>query len=568
MSASPNVDAMIQQALSVTPSLPKAAVPASPPPSPQSSDVDLWGAQALPKQAGAIDQIRTWMQGTPPSDPNAPYGKPLTPQAQQFFQGAYDTTLGPLIDHPVDTAVNAAAQLAKHVLMPWTTVTDSYGAVKGMVDKARTQPVPQTLGNIGGMVGMAGVGEAGEPTGGTLSDSLDALKASSTLPPDVAMAKAIPVRHDAMDWMDNLPTVRGDIKSAAAIRDAQGNITGYRPLDDIKSVYSALQGAKGINRAVADLYGQPFRQANAQFPTDPIADAIEAGIPQTLKIEARTSPQAAQQVQQIQQVAKAYRGTTMGFDQLRDLQIQLNAEANSLYHGTLDKQNASMAAKGGPAAINGMLGAIRGIWRQYLGDDFADIQQRWGALDDLDAGMRSKYGKVISSDETGTPVDAAMNRYVGAPAKLLRGDVAGAKTAWAGGAKTSELLKSAFDQTEPSAMLPYPRSGMGQFGMPNARGPVAQLPPATPQIGDSPQPPITGGMPPEWQQNIWKDINAAKRLPPATQINMPPPDAVGPHPTTSASPYIAGRGPSQQVVPPRFGDTLAQRLAKIVLGGQ
>lgn len=327
--------------------------------------------------------------------------------------------------------------------------------------------------------------------------------------PDTALWQAAPMRTSGVDYAAMSPTVRGDIKSAAAIRDAQGNVTGYRPLDDVPSVKAAVGAAKAENRAVLDMHLNPYRQQGTTFPGNPIADAIDNTVPIDLRIEAKTDPAAAQRIAQIHQIADAYR-VPLTIDELRELAVKTNGDLNSFYHRTADAQNAALAQQGGVAVLEAKASAIRQMMETYFGPDVADIQRRWGYLDDVDAGLDAAYKRMLN-EKPATNVQKGL-RVADVPGKAFHGQLDQAQYSLKG--KTNFLLKKAFDNTEPSGPLPTPQGGMpGPGGMPGAAPTSRQLPPGTPQIGEQPTYVSTSGLPPAWQQNQWQGIGAPKQLP-------------------------------------------------------
>ena len=408
----------------------------------------------------------------------------------QAIRGAAHAGTGALMAtaplNPIGTAAALGAGAAGAFLGGKTV-----GAV---TDSPEYQHLGQDIG------GLAAGSAAASSIGGRASNATHNF---FNVDPDTALWQAVQPRTSAQDFLDMGPTVRGDIKSAA----------GSRSLSDVPSTKRAVGAAKAINRAVMDMHLDPYRQSGVQIPGGPIGDAIESSIPLSEQIEAQTDPAAAQRIEQTRSIADAYRQKMFSVDELRQLAIETNADLNGFYHKTADARNAVLSQQGGQAALEARAAAIRQIMRQNFGDDVANLQQRWGWLDDVDAGLDTAYKKVLNQKPP-SAADAAF-RMTGAPGKILHGDVEGARYALGSG-KINSLLKRAFEQTEPSGPLPTPGpSGMGPGGMPTAAPPGRQLPPGTPQL----QPPISGyvrsgNLPPEWQANIWQNIGGRRLLGP------------------------------------------------------
>jgi hypothetical protein len=193
--------------------------------------------------------------------------------------------------------------------------------------------------------------------------------------------------------------------------------------------------------------------------------------------------------------------------------------------------------------------------RDRFGPDVADIQQRWGWLDDADAGLDAAHKRMLN--ERATPVDVITN----APGKALHGDVTGARQSIRG--KTNSLLKMSFDQTDPGMPLPTPQGGPGIGGMPNAIPPARQLPAAPGALPPPGTPPprysgTTGQMPPAWQANQWQNIGGQRALPPGSAgpqdfsqpaiVTPPPADASS---VRSAPGMTAPPNPSRELPPAR-----------------
>ena len=370
---------------------------------------------------------------------------------------------------------------------------------------------------------------------------------------------------------------------------------------------AAVEAAKAENRAALDTHLNPYRTAGVTMPGNPIGDAIDGTIPTSLQIEAQTNPDAAMRVNAIHQVANAYRQHQFTVDELRNLAIETNGDLNAFYHKTADAQNAALAQQGGQAVLEAKASAIRDMMRQYFGPDAAEIQQRWGWLDDVDAGLDAAYKKVLNQKPV-SPADATL-RAAGAPGKMLHGDVEGARYALTPGGKINSLLQRAFDQTEPSGPLPTAQPGQGFGGFPQAAAPGRQLPPATPQLnagGANGSYVSTSGLPPGPQVNVWQGIGARRALPPgsarpgdfsrpaivtpppadasfvrsapgmaeppnpsralprASTFMVPPSEASGIHPTTGTPPT----GPSYGVTPESIATKLGRSIYRALGGPQ
>jgi hypothetical protein len=381
-------------------------------------------------------------------------------------------------------------------------------------------------GNYGGAAGDVVGGLAGAAALGAVAEGGPAILGKTTrLDSPTSLYQAVTPRVQGADWEASAPTTISDIQRAGQVTDPQAPYT----INNVPTAMRAVQWAKNENRTALDTHLDPYRNAGVQIPLDPLADAIDGNIPIDLQIEARTDPSAAQQIQAIHQKAQAYRGQTVSVDQFRDLAKQTNADLNQFHHGTPDVQNSLMLKHGDIASLKAKADAIRNITQQYFGSDAADLQQRWGNLDDINAGLDKAWGKMIM--ERKPLADVVAN----APGKALHGDVTGARQSLRG--KTNDLIKDAFDQAQPSGPLPTAQPGQGFGGFSNAIPPSRQLPPGTPQIAaQSPGGYVSNsGLPPGPQMNVWQNIGGQKRLP-APQPGQPPLNVLPSGPSGTARP--------------------------------
>lgn len=481
---------------------------------PDFSSLDDRGYQDFRVKMGYMPSQDT--MGTMPSSTAARFGNEImrTVGSLPIFPTPKNLeAIGAFAKHPIDSIKSMVGEMN---LDDPSKSSGLLGLPDTLYQRWQSGQQPEVLADLATMAAPAA-----EDVVGALGKGAQAIRSIPKVNPDVSFYQSAPFRTSVSDFLKMSKPLREDVRRVA-------DVTGTK-ITDIPSAKRVVEAAKAENRAVLDQHLAPYRQQGVQIPGDKIADAQLNSIPISLKIEARSDPAAAQSLQQMAQTANAYR-VPFTVDGLRKLAIETNADLNNFFHGAPDMQRATLAKNGGVAGLEARASAIRDIFQQQFGPDAAELQRRWGWLDDFDSALDAQHKTVLKSE---TPVSTAakMQRLAGAPGKMFHGDVEGALQSPEG--KTNSLLTRTFEQTQPGAPLPMPpASGMGPGGFPGAIPPYRQL-------GAAPTP-MPGGQPPlgpfAHPAAPHQQVNAMRPALPAPAPGQPPVNVLPTGPVGTARP--------------------------------
>jgi len=286
--------------------------------------------------------------------------------------------------------------------------------------------------------------------------------------PHDAAFRAIKPAATRLDFDKHLRVAMPDIRAAAP-----------KPIQGVADALEAVKAAKQANRAAYDKYRGPANQRGTVVDMSPVADAMDASIPQTLLFEAERGVQSAQQqVAGMRARNKAYR-TQVSMAKAELFLQEANAELDAFYAkyprqqwralatnpesaSTFSKAQAARAAiyktleseteGAGPRAIQSRYGSLLEVEQQLQRrKNVADRQQPQSLAQQ--AGKASAFGKVALG------VGKALNKdFMGAVGSAVEGLAIKSASDWIKEQQTSNaLLKRAFaDYKNPQSPFPVP----------------------------------------------------------------------------------------------------------------
>ncbi len=309
--------------------------------------------------------------------------------------------------------------------------------------------------------------------------------------PHTTMIQALRPTASRTTFDRSVATAMPDIK---AVESVPGNIK------DVGSLLDHIKVAKQVNRAEFQRYTTPAEQMNMQVDINPVADAMAASVPDTVRFENAPGGVPAGAYREALDQADLYR-TRVPVEQAENFLRDINAQLDAYYAKYPGVKYAQLRANPETASLVAKADAMRDALYKALdepgmGAGPRDINRRYGALIDLeDAALRRKNVAARQAPQNLSQqfsnVHTAMNVVRGG-AKVFGGNLLGAGSELAQGA----AIRNAAKWLKESAVLGFPQSQ--QKLLPDVSNPIGgQMRKPWTESGGMPQnagQPIGGGV--------------------------------------------------------------------------
>lgn len=312
--------------------------------------------------------------------------------------------------------------------------------------------------------------------------------ATAVKDPSLALYRSLAPRINAGE--DPLVGIREGLED---IKQAAGN----KPVTFKENGLDAIRKAKLINQTLTDQFIKPYEQV--MIPGDTIAKEILDTIPDTLKARAAGgSIEAANQLEALHNEAEAMRAPKSVREWIK-IKKEGNASLNNFYHSKPDAQNAALTVGGSPAMTEARTSGIRGMLARTLGDDYSELQRRWGNLDNIESAFQNKRSNVLATEMPLNKVEDAFPTLVEAK-KALGSRSGGLSWLLKKMTGTPDTISGLFDlamkEATPAGPLPTP-SGPYPNSVPPSRqlGPSSSVPAGSRQGNTAPGVPQTAVLP-------------------------------------------------------------------------
>lgn len=205
--------------------------------------------------------------------------------------------------------------------------------------------------------------------------------------PHLTLTQSLKPMASRVNFDRSVATAMPDIKAAEA---------NAGDIQDVGSLLDAVKVAKRANRAQFEQFTTPAQRMRMQVDLNPVADAMEASIPETVKFENTTpdgTPTGAHQA--AIDNANAYR-TAVPIEKAEAMLRDTNAALDSYYAKYPGIKRAQLRANPETSALVAKADALRDSLYSALDDPGLgagprELNRRYGALTDIeDAAMRRK----------------------------------------------------------------------------------------------------------------------------------------------------------------------------------
>lgn len=366
--------------------------------------------------------------------------------------------------------------------------------------------------------------------------------------PHAALTQAIKPRANQLHWGQAMETAVPDIKAAETA-----------PIVDTQTALETIKRAKAQNRAAYDQFRGPAANMGTRVDLTPMADLMDASIPETLQHEASAGvPNAVAAVKSLKDTANAYR-TSIPVEKAEKLLQEANSELDAYYAKYPRQQWSALQTNPETAATFAKAHALRDAIYNALdapgqGAGAQELQRRYGALLEMEQEIQRRQNvaarqqPVSLAQQIGKAKAAGKLAMAGAKALTGHGLGAAVDAASAVGTNavadwlkeqqmTNNLIKRAF------AEYPHPARPFPQPTPVNVRGALG--PGAIQMPGPTPPPSgiVPGSPAPTVHYNPNAPIgNGARALPPPTikLPGMPDQSGIVPGSIPPAQPFRTG----------------------------
>ncbi len=270
--------------------------------------------------------------------------------------------------------------------------------------------------------------------------------------PHTTMIQALRPTASRTTFDRSVATAMPDIK---AVESVPGNIK------DVGSLLDHIKVAKQVNRAEFQRYTTPAEQMNMQVDINPVADAMAASVPDTVRFENAPGGVPAGAYREALDQADLYR-TRVPVEQAENFLRDINAQLDAYYAKYPGVKYAQLRANPETASLVAKADAMRDALYKALdepgmGAGPRDINRRYGALIDLeDAALRRKNVAARQAPQNLSQqfsnVHTAMNVVRGG-AKVFGGNLLGAGSELAQGAAIRNAAKWLKDQQSTNNLI-------------------------------------------------------------------------------------------------------------------
>lgn len=374
------------------------------------------------------------------------------------------------------------------------------------------------------------------------------------LEPHDALVRAIKPRSNSLDFKRHLESAGPDMYAAAV-----------KPIENVDAALDALKQAKTQNRAAYDQFRGPANQMGTAVQLHPVADLMDASIPQTLLHEAQAGvPNAVSAVKSLRDTANAYR-TQVPLEKAEKILQEANAELDS-YHAKYPREQwAALQTNPETAGTFAKAKALRDAIYNALdapgqGAAARELQRRYGSLLDVEEELLRRKNVAARQQPMNIPQQMggaeAVGDIAGAGMSVLTGHpimAAAAPVAKAIGRRaaanwyreqqtTDNLIKNAFKN------YPYPAKPFPVPTPVNISGALGPGPKFTPPPDDT-SGPVPSAPPPAPAFRTGFPATAPKQLGPATPAakQRGTPQPYNSSPSVRAAPAPGAPFPVQQL---------------------
>ena len=438
---------------------------------------------------------------------------------------------------------------------------------------------------VGGSLALGGqlaapevLAEAGPAIAAAASKIPNPLRASENVPIIRAYGLTDPKLVSPIPGMGEVTPIKSALSDVAEASKSTGT-----PATNNEGFIVNAKAAMQQNRAVWQQWLD--RGAGRTTGGQPIIAATDDSLAETLPAAART---------RILNDAQRVYGGDLSVEDLERLRLEKNGELAPFYSRDDNIRAAAEQAGARTGRSQALLEAqahqIRDLQYNLMdpenaGAGPAEVQHRYGAISQLhDSAWENRLPIMAEKPvSTATGVGRVGVGILDIPGKVVSGRIEDALSSIRHpmSGPTDPLIKAAMNSADPFRPLPTP-SGLYPTGNPQRAlpgpGPRLGNPMGTqydPMMGERPT--STGGMPPEWQQNVWRGAGAPRQLPPGSvpfTQGTSVPDTTLP-PTGRPNPFAprqlsAGRAPFTQgtVVPDIVGGQRTPYNAGLLEAGE
>ena len=538
----------------------------------------LKGAVSLSSPVGAA--AVNLMEGKGPFDPDSAGVRMVkevvqahVDQAQKakaaLDKGDYSEAFG----HTLATALPFVGPAAAHIgetAGGSAPVFDKYG---NTITPQQQPDIPRAVGQTAGLVAGAVLGPevpaAVSSAADTLGENAAALRSLNEANPKVYSAKLFTGRENA-PLIPKLGEAFEDLKgfggkpANTVLGNPKVGVEDLAPtkLTQADSALTETAIAKMQEEGLAPWMDRA-RVNGWTVPGDAIVQGRIDAIPQMLWDE---SPKSAEAL--VQEAQDAYGGRQLTVDEARDLLTDKNKGSAPFQRQGTSRQGTSEVGATPTAIESADAGAIRDALYKTLdpendGAGPQEIQRRTGNQIALKNAAEGAYGPIMQ-EKAGTILGGFGKPVANLAAAAMKGKPTSffmnLGHPWDG--PSDAMITKLYREAGPAAPLPKPPpfraqvSPAGLLEVPPARLGGAMGTQYDPMMGERPTS-TAAGMPPEWQQNVWRGAGAPRQLPPGsapfTRGTSVPDTTVVPGEMPRGTPYTeVPAGPSRQLPPAGF----------------